>query len=111
MAYDQGLAQRVRELLEELPGYQEKKMFGGICFLIYGNMACGIIKDDLIVRVGPVAYAEALHQLEARPFDLTGKVMTGWVMVGPEGCEGDDELGDWVEKGANFARTLPAKGK
>jgi len=111
MAYDQGLAQRVRELLEELPGYQEKKMFGGICFLIYGNMACGIIKDDLIVRVGPTAYTEALRQPEAHPFDLTGRPMSGWVMVTPEGCESDDELGDWVEKGTRFARTLPAKGK
>lgn len=111
MAYDQGLAQRVRELLEELPGYQEKKMFGGICFLIFGNMACGIIKDDLIVRVGPTAYAEALRRPKTRPFDLTGRVMTGWVMVTPEGCEDDDELGDWVEKGASFARTLPAKVK
>jgi hypothetical protein len=111
MAYDQGLAQRVRELLEEIPGYQEKKMFGGICFLLHGNMACGIIKDDLIVRVGPAAYSEALRQPAARPFDLTGRAMSGWVMVGPEGCESDYDLNIWVEKGATFARTLPAKGK
>lgn len=111
MAYDLGLAQRVREELEELPGYEEKKMFGGICFLIYGNMACGIVKDELIVRVGPAAYPEALRHPEVRPFDLTGRVMAGWVMVGPAGCEEDAELHGWVAKGTAFARTLPAKGK
>ncbi|NTV15691.1 MAG: TfoX/Sxy family protein [Desulfobulbaceae bacterium] len=111
MAYDQGLAQRVRELLEERRGYHEKKMFGGICFLLYGNMTCGILKDDLIVRVGPAAHAEALRQPETRPFDLTGRSMSGWVMVGPAGCEGDEDLSSWVEKGAGFAGTLPPKGK
>lgn len=86
-------------------------MFGGICFLLYGNMACGIIKDDLIVRVGPVAYDHALRQPAVRPFDLTGRAMSGWVMVGPEGCESDEELSGWVEQGASFASTLPTKGK
>jgi TfoX/Sxy family transcriptional regulator of competence genes len=109
MAYDLGLAQRVRELLEEWPGYEEKKMFGGLAFLIYGNMAGGIIKDELIVRVGPAACADALRRPGVRPFDLTGRAMAGWVMVAPAACETDAELAAWVGKGAAFARSLPAK--
>jgi hypothetical protein len=109
MAYDQGLAQRVRDLLEELPGYAEKKMFGGLAFLLYGNMSCGIRGEKLIVRVGPEAYRPALREEHVRPFDITGRPLTGWVMIAPAGCEADPELAAWVEKGVAFARTLPTK--
>lgn len=109
MAYDEGLAQRLRETLGERPGIDEKKMFGGISFLLQGNMACGVIEDDLIVRVGPEAYEEALQEAHARPFDFTGRAMKGWIMVGPEGYEEDSDLASWVERGLGFAGSLPPK--
>ena len=109
MAYDEGLAQRVRELLEERAGFDEKKMFGGICFLLHGNMSCGIIEDDLIVRVGKERYEECLSQAHTRKFDVTGRPMTGWVMVSYEGYESDQELSKWVEKGVSLVLTLPLK--
>lgn len=82
MAYDQGLAQRVREALAGQPGLTERAMFGGIGFMVYGNMACGILKDELMVRVGPEGM-EALQRPGARVFDLTGRPMKGWVVVSP----------------------------
>ena len=84
MAYDEGLAQRIREALDELrpPALVEKKMFGGIGFMVQGNMACGVNKDKLIVRVGPAGYQEALTRPHAMVFDITGRPMKGWVMEG-----------------------------
>jgi hypothetical protein len=109
MAYDEGLAQRVRQILKDLPGFTEKKMFGGIGFMLMGNMACGVNKDDLIVRVGPERYDEALAKAHARQFDMTGRPMRGWVVVGPDGCRSDAELGAWVDQGVEFALSLPPK--
>jgi TfoX/Sxy family transcriptional regulator of competence genes len=111
MAYDEGLAQRIREALDELqpPALVEKKMFGGIGFMVQGNMACGVIKDKLIVRVGPAAYQEALTRPHAMVFDITGRPMKGWVMVAEEGCETEQVLKQWVREGVAFALTLPAK--
>ena len=109
MAYDEGLAQRVREIVEEEPGFDEKKMFGGICFLLFGNMVCGIIKDDLIVRVGTDRYAETLKIPLTREFDLTGKPLKGWVMVLSEALDSDEELNDWLQRAVSFVRTLPPK--
>ncbi len=109
MTYDKGLAQRVHEILEEEPGFDEKKMFGGICFLLFGNMVCGIIKDDLIVRVGASNYDAALKMPHAKKFDLTGKAMTGWVMVLSTSLDSDEELSDWVQKAVLFVRMLPPK--
>lgn len=109
MAYDEGLAQRVREILEEKPGFVEKKMFGGICFLLHGNMACGILDYDIIVRVGPEKYENALTLPHARVFDFTGRPMKGWVMVSHEGHESDEELFGWIQKGVDFAMSLPPK--
>src|SRR5690242_5929015 len=96
MSYDEGLAQRIREALEERRGVAEKKMFGGIAFLLNGSMFCGIVKEDLMVRVGPARYAEALEQAHARPMDFTGKPMAGYVFVAPEGVESDEALSKWV---------------
>lgn len=109
MAYDEGLAERVRELLENEPGFQERKMFGGLGFLVRGNMACGIIKEDLIVRVGAERYEDALKRSHVRKFDITGKPLKGWVMVSPEGHEADEELSAWIEQGVRCARSLPPK--
>lgn len=109
MAYDEGLAHRVRERLDEGPEVVEKKMFGGVAFLLQGNMACGVLNDDLIVRLGPEGYEEALAAPHARPFDVTGRVMTGWVMVGPAGYAEDEDLDRWVQRGLTFAGSLPAK--
>ena len=109
MAYEKGLAQRIREALGAAPGLVEKKMFGGVGFMVLGNMACGVNKDNLIVRVGPDQYEQALSRPHARPFDMTGRPMRGWVMLGPAGYESDDDLEAWVQQGVDFALTLPAK--
>jgi TfoX/Sxy family transcriptional regulator of competence genes len=109
MAYDEVLAQRVREALREQPGITEKKMFGGVAFLFNGNMACGVIQDELIVRVGTQQYAEAVAQRHTRPFDIAGRMMTGWIMVEPAGCQTDAALNAWVQQGITFARSLPTK--
>ena len=109
MAYDEGLGQRVRELLEETPGLVEKKMFGGIGFMLRGNMACGIHKESLVVRVGPERYVEALAKPHAHPFDITGRPMKGWVMIAPDALESDADLSEWVQSGVEFALTLPPK--
>ena len=109
MPYDKGLAQRVRELLEDKPDFDEKKMFGGICFLLLGNMVCGIINDDLIVRIGADNYVEALKLPGTKKFDLTGKPMKGWVMVLSKALESDETLSEWVQKAVTFVRSLPPK--
>ncbi|MBN2500736.1 MAG: TfoX/Sxy family protein [Anaerolineales bacterium] len=110
MAYDESLAQRVSEILVEVPDFEEKKLFGGIGYLIHGNMACGVIEEDLIVRVGTEAYNDLLSQPHTRPFDFTGRPMKGWVMVNFNGDEdAADDLKIWVQRGIDFAATLPAK--
>jgi TfoX/Sxy family transcriptional regulator of competence genes len=109
MAYDEGLAERAREVLADLPGFVEKKMFGGIGFMLHGNMACGVNGNELIVRVGPANYEHALGKPHTRPFDMTGRPMRGWVMVAPEGLESDAGLEDWVKRGVEFVLSLPPK--
>ena len=109
MAYDEGLAQIVREFLDEKPAYVEKKMFGGIGFLLQGNMACGIINNDLIVRVGPANYEDALKLPHSREFDFTGRPMKGWVMVSVDGVDSEEVILKWVNKGVDFALSLPPK--
>ncbi len=109
MAYDEGLAQRIREALADADGLSERRMFGGIAFMLHGNMAVGISGDELMVRVGPEAYEDALAEPHARVFDMTGRVMRGWVVVAAEGIADDAALGEWVRRGANYARSLPPK--
>ena len=109
MAYDPDLAARIKALLIGEAGFSERKMFGGICFMLHGHMACGVIGDDLIARVGPERYSDALAELHTRLFDFTGRPMTGWVVVTPPALEGDDDLRRWVEQGVDFARSLPSK--
>ena len=108
MAYDEKLAGRVREALSDT-AYTEKKMFGGIAYMVQGNMAVGINEDNLMVRVGPDAYGNALAQPHVRPFDLTGRSMKGWVLVEAGGISTKDALDGWVADGVVFARSLPPK--
>ncbi len=109
MAYDEGLAQRVREVMTDLPGFTEKKMFGGLCFLLNGNMACGINGEQLMVRVGPEAYEDCLSRPHAAEMDFTGRALKGFVYVAPEGLGEDPELRFWVERGTGFAGSLSPK--
>ena len=109
MAYDEGLTQRVHEVMLGQPALEEKRMFGGVGFLLHGNMSCGVYQDYLIVRVGPAGYEEALAQPHVKVFDITGRAMRGWVMIEPAGLEEDQKLEDWVRRGVAFALTLPPK--
>ena len=109
MAYDFELADRVRRALETYPGISERKMFGGIAFMLNGNMCCGVANDDLMLRVGPDGYDDALAQPHARPMDFTGRPMKGFVFVAPLGLNEEEALKQWLERGMAFAQSLPAK--
>ena len=109
MAYDEGLAQRIQEALADADGLTERRMFGGIAFMLHGNMAVGVSGDELMVRVGPDRYDDALAQPHARVFDMTGRVMRGWVVVASEGIADDAALDAWIRRGADYARSLPPK--
>jgi TfoX/Sxy family transcriptional regulator of competence genes len=109
VAFDEELAQRVRELLAERTDVTERKMFGGLAFLIGGNMAVGIAGSDLMVRVGKEGYDAALAQPHTRQMDFTGRPLTTMVYVDPAGIASDTALGAWVDRGVAFADTLPAK--
>jgi TfoX/Sxy family transcriptional regulator of competence genes len=108
MAYDLKLAERVHTELGGIT-FAEKKMFGGVGYLLNGNMACGVHKDRLIVRVGPEKHASLLKKPYAKPFDITGRPMKGWLLIEPEGCQTGEQLSAWVKYGVAFASTLPAK--
>ncbi len=109
MAFDESLAVRIRDALARTPGIVEKKMFGGLGFLLHGNMLVGVWIESLIARVGPDLYDEALQESHVREFDITGKAMTGWVMIAPAALEEDAELRRWVDRCLQFVRTLPKK--
>ena len=108
MAYSLELAGQLRAILRELP-VTEKKMFGGVGFLLNGNMVCGVHSDRLIARVGPARYEEFLTRQHAQPFDMTGRPMTGWVEVSPEGLTTTAELKAWIDHALNYVSGLPAK--
>ncbi len=109
MAYDETLAARIREVFERQPDVEEKKMFGGVGFLLNGNMLVGIWKENLIARIGPAAYAQALAEPFVVEFDITGRSMQGWVMVEPEGVDEDDDLKNWIGRAVEFVQRLPRK--
>ena len=109
MAYDEGLAQRICEQLQEQLGFEEKKMFGGICFMVNNHMCCGIVKDTLIARVGPDNYEDCLSIEHAREMDFTGKAMKGMIYVSPEGIESDLNLNEWLRYSLDFIESLPPK--
>jgi len=111
MTYDNELAHRIREQLADEHGVTEKATFGGLAFLLDGNMTVGISNSgELMVRVGPDASDEALARPHTRIFDMTGRPMKGWILIAVEGFATEHQLGAWVRRGVAFARTLPAKG-
>ncbi|MGC2047794.1 MAG: TfoX/Sxy family protein [Gallionella sp.] len=109
MAYDEGLAERLRDLLKQHKNVSEKKMFGGLAFMLGGHMFVGILGDRIMARVGPAGYAEALSQPHAGEMDFTGKPMQGYVYIAPEGFESDQDMKKWVALCARFVSSLPPK--
>jgi TfoX/Sxy family transcriptional regulator of competence genes len=109
VAYDERLAERIREALAGRDGVVEKKMFGGLAFMLNGNMCVGVIKDELIARLGPEGGDQALDQRHTRPMDFTGRPMAGWVIVEKEGIPTDEELQEWVDRAVGYVSALPAK--
>jgi TfoX/Sxy family transcriptional regulator of competence genes len=109
MAYDEELALRVRNGLAEYPSIEEKKMFGGLAFMLRGHMCIGVVDDELMVRVGPDAYEKALSKPHAREMDFTGKPLNGFVYVGRAGVKTPADLRDWIRQGTQFVLGLPPK--
>jgi TfoX/Sxy family transcriptional regulator of competence genes len=109
MAFDEQLADRIRALTRDRPDIAERKMFGGLAFLVRGHMCCGIVGSDLMVRVGPDAFEDALANAHVRPMDFTGRPSKGMVYVAPAGMRTASALRKWIERGLRFAETLPAR--
>lgn len=109
MAYDEGIAERLREAYQFVPDVVEKKMFGGIAFMVNGHMSCGVVSATLMVRVGPDQYQESLSRPFASEMDFTGRPMKGFVYVAPEGFESDEDLQSWVGTSLAFVYSLPPK--
>jgi TfoX/Sxy family transcriptional regulator of competence genes len=109
MAFDESLADRIRKGLGRKKNIEEKKMFGGLGFLLNGNMLVGVWKDSMIVRLGPNGYEDALLEPHAKEFDITGKPMKGWVMVKPDGVQEEAQVKAWIQRAVKFVGKLPAK--
>jgi TfoX/Sxy family transcriptional regulator of competence genes len=108
VAYNLKLAERIRSQLNGIP-FVEKKMFGGVGFLLNGNMACGVHKEDLMVRVDPEKHTALLKKPHVRPFDMTGRPMRGWLVVDAEAVKTEKQLSTWIKEGVEFASTLQPK--
>ena len=111
MAFSEALAGRIRRRLARRKNVEEKKMFGGVGFLLNGNLLVGVWKESLVVRLGPDEGEEALLEPHVKQFDITGRPMRNWVLVEPEGVEDDSQLADWIGRAVKFVGTLPAKEK
>jgi TfoX/Sxy family transcriptional regulator of competence genes len=109
MAYDRNLALRIRQALAPRADIMERKMFGGLAFMLRGNMCCGVVGDKLMLRLGKEGAATALRDPHTSPMDFTGKVMKSMVYVGPEGTADPEDLNQWVNRGADYAASLPPK--
>jgi TfoX/Sxy family transcriptional regulator of competence genes len=109
MAYNENLAERIRRQLADRTDVVERKMFGGLAFIVKGHMCCGVVGDELMVRVGPEAYEAALKEKHTREMDFTGKPLRGMVYVAAPGLASSKQLGKWVERGLQFALTLSEK--
>ena len=109
MAVNEALVARIRSALANEPNVTEKKMFGGVAFMVGGNMCCGVNTDDLMLRVGADGHNAALRRPHARPMDFTGRPMKSMVFVGAAGTERDADLRGWIDTALDFVRTLPPK--
>jgi TfoX/Sxy family transcriptional regulator of competence genes len=109
MPYNEQIDARIQKVVSRWKIPIQKKMFGGVCHLLNGNMVCGVYKDYLILRLGEKAAAQALKQSYIRPFDITGKPMKGWLMVDGTGFKTDNSLKSWLNKAKTFVKTLPPK--
>ena len=109
MAFDETLAERIRDCLARRKNVEEKKMFGCICFFLNGNALAGVWKDRLIARLGPDEGEAALREPHVQAFDITHRPMRNWVAVGLEGVEDDDQLKSWIERALTFVKALPKK--
>ena len=109
MANDTALSQRIRPILSEWKGVSERKMFGGVCFMVNGNMCVGTWKRSLIVRLDKDKHDEVLAEPHTKPADMNGRVMKGWALVEPAGIESENDLRAWVDRAAKFAASLPPK--
>ena len=109
MAYNEKIEMRIKKIVTGWENTDDKKMFGGVCHLLNGNMFCGVHKEFLILRLGQKNADDALKSPHVRPFDITGKPMKGWVMVAEDGFKSDGELKDWLDQAVVFVKTLPAK--
>lgn len=106
---DDALLKRIQPLMKRRKGYSEKKMFGGVCFLIHGNMCGGIWRGSLFVRLNKEDHEEIQLEPYVKPMDITGRVMKGWALLEPKGIASDADLKAWLDRGVKFARSLPAK--
>jgi TfoX/Sxy family transcriptional regulator of competence genes len=109
MAYDEELAERIRSVITVRDGVTERKMFGGVAWMVHGNMACGVLGEDMIVRLEESDAEQALTEPGVRPFDFTGRPMRSTLFVGPEATADDAALSRWVDAGADHAASLPPK--
>jgi len=109
MAYDESLAQRVHKLLKRQPGFSQRKMFGGLCFMLHGNMCCGITQNELMLRLGKMNAQKALEIPYTRVMDFTGKPLKSMIFVEQPGFEDDDDLKYWVSQAVKFVKSLPPK--
>lgn len=109
MNVDEGLAERLRSRLSSVPGMVEKRMFGGLAFLLHGRMTVGVMGEELIVRVGPDAHDDALTRAGTRVFDASGRTMRGWIAVAPHALAEDDELERWVDRALTVVAVIPPK--
>ncbi len=109
MAYDEALAARIRRILAGRRDVREQKMFGGLAFMVSGHMCCGVVKDELVIRLGADNTDRALREWHTRPMDFTGRPLKGFVFVAREGLETDDETRRWVEQAVDYVGTLQPK--
>jgi TfoX/Sxy family transcriptional regulator of competence genes len=109
MAYNEEIEKRIKKIVSDWKNTTDKKMFGGVCHLLNGNMFCGVHKEFLILRLGEEKAHKALKSPHAHPFDITGKPMKGWVMIAENGFKSDDELKEWLNQGADFVKAMPPK--
>lgn len=109
MSYSEAVADRVRQMISTRDGLSERKMFGGLCLMVNGNMFAGVVGDELMLRVGIDSFEELLARPGARPMDFTGRPMKGYLYVAPDGFQSDDDLAAWIAAALGFASSLPVK--